>query len=81
MGFASQKAYTDAAKALAKKADNVVEGKVGNTLFKFDKDTNNILIINGKSRVIKTFYDARNGLQSFKEAMKNHLDVLRAQGH
>lgn len=79
MGFQSQKAYTDGAKALAKKADNVVEGKVGNTLFKFDKDTGNILIVNGKDRVIKTFYKSDKGIQSFKEAMRAHLDVLRNQ--
>ena len=78
MGFRNVTQYTNAAKELAKKSHNVVEGKVGNTIFKFDKDTSRILIVNGKDRVMKTFYEANNGLQSFKEAMKAHLDVLNS---
>ena len=81
MGITSQRAYTQAAKDLAKKADNVIESKVGNTLFKYDKATDNILIINGRNRKIKTFYKADHGLQSFQKAMQDHLKVLRNQGH
>jgi hypothetical protein len=58
MGIASQRAYTQAAKDLAKKVDDVIEAKVGNTLFKYDKTTDNILIINGGNRKIKTFFKA-----------------------
>ncbi|GAB4135590.1 MAG: hypothetical protein Tsb009_01980 [Planctomycetaceae bacterium] len=76
MGYANQKAYTDAAKALAKKTDNVIEAKIGNTLFKYDKKMQNILIVNGKDRVIKTFHRAHNGIASFKKAMKDHWDVI-----
>jgi hypothetical protein len=81
MGITSQTGYTAAAKQLAKKADCVIEQKVGNHLFKYDLATDNILIINGRNRKIKTFYKADNGLQSFREAMEAHLRVLCNQGH
>ena len=76
MGFKDVKEYTDAAKALAATTENVIESKVGNIIFKYAKDTQRILIVNAKDRTIKTFYQAGNGLQSFKEAMQSHLEVL-----
>lgn len=76
MGFTDLKEYTDAAKALAVKIEAVIESKVGNIIFKYDKHTQRILIVHAKDRTIKTFYKANNGLKSFKEAMLAHLELL-----
>lgn len=79
MGFADQKAYTEAAKALAAKTDNVIESKIGSTIFKYDKSTQNILIVNAKDRAIKTFHHAHDGIASFQKATQDHLNVINSQ--
>ncbi|WP_437225938.1 pre-toxin TG domain-containing protein [Planctomicrobium sp. SH661] len=76
MGFSTLKQYTDAAIEFARKCGNIVEAKVGNILFKYDYDTNWILIVSSKERTIITFYKAKDGYNSFLEALKQHIDVL-----
>jgi hypothetical protein len=39
------------------------------------------LIVSAKERTIVTFYDARNGIRSFKEALMEHWCTLKKQGH
>jgi hypothetical protein len=74
--------YTQAAKDFARATGrNFTVAKIGNTYFKYDHDTGNLLIVNGKDRVIKTFYTTDEGLASFKRAMQQHIEVLRSQGH
>jgi len=58
----------------------VIESKVGNIIFKYDKATGNILIVDIRERAIVTFYRATNGLASFKDAMLKHLNRLRDLG-
>jgi len=82
MGYESVAEYTNAAKEFAAASGKgFTTAKIGNTFFKYDHGTERILIVNGKDRVIKTFYKAENGTTSFKEAMQAHIAVLRAQGH
>jgi len=73
------KEYTDAAKALAQR-QTMSLSKVGNIIFKYAKDTQRILIVNAKDR-LSTFYQAGNGLQSFKEAMQSILKCCREEFH
>ena len=69
MGLRNVAEYTNAAKALAARTNDVVVYKVGNTIYKYDTLNDYVLIVNAKSRVIKTFYDARNGFESFMQAI------------
>lgn len=80
MGYKNVTEYTNAAKVLAGKDDNVIENKIGNLIFKYDKQKENIHIVNAKVRVIKTFNKAAEGLESFKEAMQQHHKVLKNLG-
>ena len=79
MGYTNLRLYTEGAKEFAKKSGNVIESKVGNLIFKYDHDTQRILIASQKERTIVTFYNAKDGLASFKEAMVEHLKVITKQ--
>ena|GEM_PF-5514530 len=81
MGYQSLLEYTEAAKHFQKMSGNVIEAKVGNMLFKYDHATQRILIVSAKERTIVTFYEARNGIHSFKEALMDHWLTLVKQGH
>jgi hypothetical protein len=48
-----------------------------NPIFKYDKDTQRILIVSAKERTIVTFYKASDGLNSFKQAMRDHWDAIK----
>ena len=81
LGYKTLKEYTDAAIAFAKKTGNIIESKVGNIIFKYDYDTEMILIVSAKERTLVTFYKADHGLDSFEEAMQDHWQTLLKQGH
>jgi len=76
----SQTQYDKAARALAKKSQNVIEKRLHSHIYKYDLDTGNILIVHLKNRRIKTFYHADHGLDSFNQAMAENYKHLIEKG-